>query len=137
MRLMRFKKGISLECVDPDLIFWLGVISVEWHLFGWDGAMVVTSVYRSGKGAHGRGEGADMRTKYITPDRVEAFGTFLQAKYGKYLGVVVEPEWLTKKQIKARGGKVTPHLHIQLKGKKRLWFPGSNYMLAPVLAEAI
>lgn len=63
--------------------------------------------------------GFDFRRWYLdeVPGRAEEFCTMLQGRHSGYLGVVLEPEWLTKKQIKDRGGieKIAPHIHCQTK----------------------
>ena len=62
----------------------------------------------------------------------EEFCRDIQRIYGKRLGVVLEPEWLTVKQlerrfdlvlktpaaIRAARKRVGPHIHLQLKGER-------------------
>jgi hypothetical protein len=47
----------------------------------------------------------------------ETFCKYIQNEHGDEIGVVLEPEWLTEKQLDMRGGiyNVSPHVHVQLK----------------------
>ena len=68
----------------------------------------------------------------------QAFCRTIQQRYGAALGVVLEPEWLTVRELERRFGieirtdleeqaarrRVAPHVHLQLKG--RLWSPADR-----------
>jgi hypothetical protein len=59
---------------------------------------------------------ADIRRWYLDhTGRTQSFCGWLQHELG--LGVLLEPEWMTPKQIEERGGisKIPPHIHVQLK----------------------
>lgn len=49
--------------------------------------------------------------------RAEEFCRTLQGLMGDQIGVVLEPEWLSIRELERRGGlsKVVPHIHIQSK----------------------
>lgn len=111
--------------VEPMLWLWLGALSVEHRIWTGDG-LVVTSLRRPFTGRVSKhsppaGElvtAADLRRHALDDiGRTAEFCRMLQHRYGFYLGIVLEPEWLSPEQIADRGGaaSVQPHVHIQLK----------------------
>lgn len=127
---MRLKRGVDDRMVHPVLWVMLGQIGLLHRL--WTGAeLTITSLRRqpgSRRSKHAPPDGADctagdLRVHDLRPgDEREAFARVLQVKFGKLIGVVLEPDWLTPGEIKRRGGrkKIAPHIHIQL---KRLHWP--------------
>ena len=132
---MLIKTGVNIDDIHPMLWFWLGKVD-ELYLAERIGEMVVTSMrreYDPGLGRftwHSPGwtipedlipepvRAADIRTTALTREGLDyQFARIVQGVYGEYLGVVLEPDWLSKEQIEARGGadRVTPHIHLQLK----------------------
>ena len=122
---MRLKKKVWAHLVHPDLWCILGEIERD-HVACTGEGVEVTSLRRPkgrrhSKHAPGPGKlakGADLRRKALDAiGKAEKFCKTLQRKYGKYIGVVLEPEWLTPAQIRQRGGlaKIGPHIHVQTK----------------------
>ena len=74
-----------------------------------------TSAYREGgPGAHGRKEAFDFRRPKVSLERLEDFCRYIQDVHGRFIGVVLEPEWGKGKDYTA------PHIHFQLK-EPALW----------------
>ena len=138
---MLIKTGVNIDDIHPMLWFWLGKMD-ELYLAERIGEMVVTSMrreYDPGIGRftwHSPGwttpyrghasedlipepvRAADIRTTALIREGIARdFARVIQSNYGNYLGVVLEPDWLTEEEIEARGGvdRVTPHIHLQLK----------------------
>jgi len=122
---MRLKQKVCANHVHPDL--WCILSQIDQDHFTWTGKeLVLTSVRRKRRvkpSKHSPGPGmptkaADFRRFYLDAiGKAQEFCRMLQKKYGKYIGVVLEPEWLTPKQIRQRGGvaKIAPHIHVQTK----------------------
>lgn len=145
--LLRFKPGVVRDRVHPLMWAWSGAVSV-YHAELTGEPATVTSARRpwapgsSSRHAPPSGELAtalDLRRWAL--DRVgkaEAFCRTIQQRYGAALGVVLEPEWLTVRELEKRFGirirtegeleaarrRVGPHVHLQLKG--RLWLPADR-----------
>lgn len=128
---MQLKPGVNARDVDPMLWAYLGAIAQLYRTFTGGKELVVTSLRREpGKRASRHAppkgrlvEAADLRSDVLREMKGdEQFARTLQVTFGKELGVVLEPEWLSAAELEERGGadKVTPHLHIQLKGGGRL-----------------
>ena len=122
---MKLKKRVWAHLVHPDLWCILGEIDKEHAAYTGKG-VVVTSLRRPKGRRHsthapGRGKlakGADLRRWALDAiGKAEEFCKHLQKKYGRYVGVVLEPEWLTPEQIRQRGGlaKIAKHIHVQTK----------------------
>ena len=122
---MRLKFGVNATGVEPNVYIWLGAVSRSHR--GWtDKELVVTSLRRS-PGDHPSWHApkenelvraVDFRRWYLDEDkRAEAFCRMLQARYGKGLKVVLEPEWLTDEEVERRGGllNIDPHVHLELR----------------------
>lgn len=140
--LLRFKSGVNRDGVHPMMYAWLGVVAV-YHQELTGRAVRVTSLRRDHEpGVRSKhspkpptlSSAADIGRRALDKiDYAEDFCRDLQRLYGKHLGVVLEPEWLTVKQLERRFGlvlrtesrvraarkRVGPHIHLQLKGK--LW----------------
>lgn len=112
--LVRWKKGVQRN-VTTATAFWLGAIALEFEAETGE-TMRVTSAYRPGDpGAHGRKEGWDMG-RSLAPQFDEQFCRMIQERYGRYVGVQLEPEW-------GKGAGYTgPHIHFQLKAPARRMF---------------
>lgn len=125
---MKLKRGVNFNEIHPVLWIFIGVIAILYRV--WTGAeMTVTSLRRRGKkGKHPKGTAVDIRrweldaakkkvNSQLGPTYAVSFVRDLQRRYGKWLGIVLEPEMLTPAQIKARGGigKIAGHIHVQLK----------------------
>lgn len=158
--LLRFKRGVDRSDIHPLLWAWLGTISAFHYGLTLEPA-TVTSLRRpynpSSSTKHAtpdppEGEArelvtaADLRRHALDrldrgdPSRkwAERFCKAIQASAGDRIGVVLEPEWLTVRQLEQRFGiriytrdqelaarrRVGPHIHLQLKG--RLWIPAGN-----------
>lgn len=128
---MQLKPGVNAGGVDPFLWAFLGQIAMLYRdLTGKE--MVITSLRRDADPARPSKhsppknracEAADIRTDVLRAIKADdAFARMLQNRFGKELGVVLEPDWLTPAQLAERGGleRVAPHLHVQLKGGCRL-----------------
>lgn len=142
--LIRFKRGVRRDAVHPMMFAYLGAIA-PYHYELTGRVMRVTSMRRIYK--HGSSSkhspklpalctAADIGRHAL--DDVSAAQDFcreIQQRYGARVGVVLEPEWLTVRQLERRFGRtlksdsqvraarkrVGPHIHLQLKGK--LWKP--------------
>ncbi len=138
---MKFKRGTSWEDAHPMLWYWLG--KVEGEYANWaesETELTVTSMTRESpatskhcpdRNVTGRCEAADIRRHgldKVSGSTAHVFCRRLQTKFGRYLGIVLEPEWLTDKEIRARLGldddhvvgeaerkQISPHIHLQLK----------------------
>lgn len=122
---MRLKTGVDARLVHPGIWIYLGVIALEHRL--WTGApLLVTSLRRppgDRPSRHAPKENeevtaADFRRWVLDESSAaDSFCRMLQARFGRELGVVLEPEWLTIEELSERGGvlKVEPHVHVQLK----------------------
>lgn len=122
---MKLKLGVDDSQCSPVLGLWIGVVARH-HREWTPEELVVTSIRRESSKWPTRhvvkpGElvtAFDFRTRYLVEEQVaHTFCRMLQALYGKWLGVVLEPEWLTPAELEKRGGflEVDPHGHIQLK----------------------
>ena len=109
----KLKKGVDPTCV-PELMAWAECICYEYKCrFGF--TPYITSIFREGAGAHGRGEGFDLRRNVgIHVTEFENFCRNVQHKWGRWIGVQLEPEWGKGTQYTA------PHIHFQLK-KPAIW----------------
>lgn len=129
---MNIKSGADPTDVHPILWAILGAIALK-HRIDTGHELVVTSLRRPPgprKSLHSPEPGelcaaADIRRWVL--DRTHSAETFarkLQHEYGLFLGVVVEPEWLTPEEITARGGfdPANGHIHVEL--KTGTWPPG-------------
>lgn len=122
---MKLKRGVNFKNIHPVLWMFIGVIA-KLYKKRTSEEMTITSGRRKGTtGKHPKGKAIDIRRWELDalpgPLGARNFARDLQLEYGEWLGVVLEPEWLTPAQIKARGGikKIAPHIHIQL--KKTTW----------------
>ena len=108
---MRFKRGVK-RGVRPATAYWMG--KLESRFVYWFGEEpTCTSAYREfDPGAHGRGEAWDLR-RSPDADSDEEFARRIQADFGAYIGVVLEPEWGQGPSFSA------PHFHFQLKRPAR------------------
>lgn len=133
---MKRKRGVDWSDVHPSL--WQMLALIDYHHEDYTGnELVVTSLRRPPGDRPSKHAGtwctaADLRRWYLTDetmpgacDFAQAFCRELQDRYGDVLGVVLEPEWLSKAEIKRRGGKVTPHIHVQLKRPR--WLSVGDY----------
>ena len=122
---MKLKLGVDDSQCSPVLGLWMGVVARH-HLEWTNREFVVTSIRReSSKWATRHvvkpGElvtAFDCRTWHLVELKLaDPFCEMLQGLYGKWLGVVLEPDWLTPAELEKRGGvlEVDPHAHIQLK----------------------
>ena len=140
--LLSFKAGVKRDGVHPMMYAWLGIVAVYHHELT-NRVTRVTSIRRDYvPGVHSKhspkppklSTAADIGRRELDKiDFAEEFCHDLQRLYGKRLGVVLEPEWLTVKQLERRFGlvlrtesqiraarkRVGPHIHLQLKGQ--LW----------------
>lgn len=122
---MNLKTGVDASDVHPVLWVFLGAIALKYRV-DTGHELVVTSLRRppgSRASRHSPPPGepcraADLRRWQLDQTRsTEAFARKLQHEYGSYLGVVVEPEWLTPEEVSERGGAsaIAPHIHVELK----------------------
>jgi hypothetical protein len=122
---MQLKPGVNARLVHPGIWIFLGIIAEE-HRRWTSEELWVTSLRRPPGGRvsfHAPKEyeevrAADFRRHVLdTTAAAEAFCRMLQARFGRDLGVVLEPEWLTTEELSERGGvlNVDPHIHVQLK----------------------
>ena len=142
--LLRFKAGVKKDGVHPMMFAWLGVVAL-YHYEITNRVTRVTSIRRDYipgiRSKHSPkppalSMAADLGRRELDKlDYAEEFCRDLQIFYGKCLGVVLEPEWLTVKQLERRFGiviatarqekaarkRVGPHIHLQLKPKGRIW----------------
>lgn len=122
---MRLKPGVNPRLVHPGIWIYLGILAEEHRR--WTGEELwVTSLRRPPGGRpsmhapkeHEEVTAADVRRHTLdAATAAEPFCRMLQARYGRDLGVVLEPEWLTAAELSERGGvlMVDPHIHLQLK----------------------
>lgn len=113
--LLRFEAGVKRDGVHPMMYAWLGVVAVYHHELT-NRVTRVTSIrrdYVSGvRSSHSPkppklSTAADIGRRSLDKiDFAEEFCHDLQRLYGKRLGVVLEPEWLTVKQLERRFGLV-------------------------------
>lgn len=145
--LVRFKPGVNRRGVHPLMWIYLGPIAVEHH-YHTSKPLYVTSQRRplsfgasTSKHSPPAGElctATDIRTKYLAEraDSLPAtFARWIQKRFGNRVGVLLEPDWLSRRQLERRfkikirtdadeaaaRKRVGPHIHLQLKGK--LWTP--------------
>lgn len=126
---MKVAPEVDSENVHPAIWVALGLIAVQ-HRDWTDKELVITSLrrlYGSRRSLHaplGNAPvcAADLRRWYLDANiaedrRAKNFARNIQVRWGHWLGVVLEPEWLSAEQLEDRGGieKVAPHIHIQLK----------------------
>jgi hypothetical protein len=123
---MMLKPGVDQDNVHPVLWTYLGAIATR-HRIVTSLELIVTSLRRppgpraslhSPPAPHPC-RAADLRRWALDNQRMAAaFAKDLQRMYGRELGVVLEPEWLTPLEVAARGGlsAIDPHLHVELKG---------------------
>ena len=105
---MKWKQGVDKR-VKPETAYWMAKIEAEFQIYFFAPPMC-TSAYREGDpGAHGRGEAFDFRRLRVPLERIEDFCRCIQGVHGRFIGVVLEPEW-------GKGeGYTAPHIHLQLK----------------------
>lgn len=122
---MRLLDGVDGEGVHPTLWLFLGAIA-ERHRYYTQAELVITSLRRPAgprPSLHSPRAGelvmaADIRRHALDRDESAArFCRIMQNDWGDYLGVVLEPEWLTPREVALRGGlaAIGPHIHVQLK----------------------
>lgn len=122
---MNLAPGVNPQGVHPVLWLALGALSIL-HRNATGRELIVTSLRRPPGDRPSRHSppppdlvtAADIRRHALdAAEGAEEFCIRLQRRYGAWLGVVLEPEWLTAAEIEARGGrgKVQPHVHVQLK----------------------
>lgn len=122
---MQLKDGVDATDVHPVLWLFLGAIAEHYRAATGD-EMIITSLRRvpgraGSKHTPAPGElcqAADIRRwPFHDVPGAERFAKELQARYGRQLGVVLEPEWLTPREIAMRGGiqTIAGHLHVELK----------------------
>lgn len=121
---MRLKHGLDPEGVHQLLWGKLALADREHQIITGE-QMTITSLRRhpSPGSKHSPETGVKATAADIRRWRLNAIGAteefcrWLQKELG--LGVLLEPDWMTKEQIAERGGidKITPHIHTQLKIK--------------------
>lgn len=122
---MKFKRGVNPLGVHPDLWAILGEIDYD-HRRATGKELVVTSMRRRlgpRPTKHATAPGGLVTAGDLRRNALDEKGTApvfcrrLQMRYGRYIGVVLEPEQLSPAEIKRRGGlkRIGPHIHIQLK----------------------
>ena len=121
---MQFKSGVNPEGVHPRLWERLSLANRE-HIVLVGEPLVVTSMRRQWnpkkKSKHSPPWGslctaADIRRYRLdATGRTEHFCRWMQKELG--IGVLLEPDWMTREQIASRGGidKIAPHVHVQLR----------------------
>ena len=132
------KAGVDCSLVHPQLWLYMGLISA-WHKEATGYNAVWTSITRlNGKPSyhnpihaaeqHKSKElfttAADMRRWYFADfPALEKF--VLMVKRRLDIGALIEPEWMSARQIASRGGidKIAPHVHWQLAYRNKLWVP--------------
>lgn len=122
---MKLKPGVDDRLVHPTIWSYLGIVALEHRI--WTGEELwVTSLRRAPREFPSRHSplenelvtAADFRRHTLdVTHAADAFCRMLQARFGLDLGVVLEPDWLTPKELSDRGGvlQVDPHVHVQLK----------------------
>jgi len=143
--LIHFKAGVDRDGVHPMMWAWLGVVA-GYHFELTEKTLWVTSLRRpyvagAPTSKHSPkpptlSSAVDIRRHDLDRiDYAEDFARDIQREYGQHLGVLLEPEWLTLRQLEQRFGitirtpsqeraarsRVGPHIHLQLKGT--LWVP--------------
>ncbi len=121
---MRLKRGLDPEGVHQLLWGKLALADREYQIITGE-EMDVTSLRRHPKPGSKHSPEPDVKATAADIRRwrldklgiTEKFCRWLQQELG--LGVLLEPDWMTKEQIAERGGidKITPHIHAQLKIK--------------------
>jgi len=117
--------GVNTDLVDPVLWLLLGAIARA-HREWTDEELRISSLRRPFGGRaslHSPKDNeycraADFRRLRLNElSLADPFCRYLQGRFGEWLGVVLEPEWLTPEQLSERGGilNVDPHVHVQLK----------------------
>lgn len=142
----RFKEGMhSADHVHPLLWVYINQIG-KWHQEQTGYRMVVTSMIRwNGKASYHNPDHAkdkhkffrylstafDMRRWYMTFPQLEKF--CLDVKRSLDIGCLIEPEWMSAKQIAARGGiqNIAPHVHWQLSSRNLLWLDELGQLRQP------
>ena len=121
---MKLRRGLYQEGVHELLWAKLALADREHQIITGE-PMIVTSLRRhpkpGSKSKHSpvagtKATAADIRRWRLDDlKRTEPFCSWLQKELG--LAVLLEPDWMTKEQIAARGGlhKIVPHIHCQLK----------------------
>ena len=150
--LFKIKDGVNIEGVHPLVWGWAGVAA---RLFfeKTGSVQTLTSVrrpYREGSTSKHAPPPGKLVTAWdgrrheldamdgVDPTRrtAELYCSELQRRFGLCVGVVLEPEWLTVRDLEKRFGiqihdreqekaarrRVVPHIHHQLKG--RIWTAG-------------
>jgi len=123
---LQLKPGVNAGGVDPFLWAFLGQIAMLYRdTTGKE--LVVTSLRRDGAGGRAskhtppKGrlcEAADIRTDVLRAIKADdAFARMLQQRFGKELGIVLEPDWLTPAQLAERGG--IRHPRLRRNGRRR------------------
>lgn len=111
----RFKRGLSpgeKKGLCSETISWITIIADEYQLHcmlagEYLGPCVITNGWDPDSNSHSTGCAWDMRRRNVED---EEFARYVQKKYGRYVGVQLEPEW-------GKGiGYTAPHFHFQLKG---------------------
>jgi hypothetical protein len=144
LELLHCKSGVNRDGVHPMMWAWLGAVAV-YHFELTEKTLWVTSLRRNYVPGHASrhspkppelATAADIRRHALDAiDYAAEFCSDLQRAYGTHIGVVLEPEWLTRAQLAKRFGtsistpsqeraaraRVGPHIHLQLKGT--LWSP--------------
>ena len=121
---MRLKRGLDPEGVHPFLWGKLALADREHKILTGE-EMIVMSLRRHPEPGSKHSPEVDVKATAADIRRwrldklqaTEEFCRWLQTELG--LGVLLEPDWMTKEQIAARGGidNIDPHIHTQLKIK--------------------
>ena len=119
---MRLKRGLDPEGVHSLLWGKLALADREHKIITGE-PMTVTSLRRHPKPGSKHSPEPDVKATAADIRRwrldalghTEEFCSWLQKELG--LGVLLEPDWMTKEQIAERGGidNIDPHIHTQLK----------------------
>jgi len=157
---VKFAEPIDKTRVHPRL--WMFLTFLDDEIFGWskETEITVTSLRRPFTGKRTKHAApsfeeledldperqaplfvlaADVRRWGLDAERADAASEFcqsIQARFGVQMGVVLEPDWLSRDDLYARGlgqiktledetaarAKVDPHIHFQLK-LPILWSP--------------
>jgi hypothetical protein len=118
--------NVDTRGVDPRLHTWLLLLDMD-HRTVTGEDLTITSLRRPAGARDSRHsppadqlvDAADLRRRFLDDQgAAEEWCRTIQRHYGRWLGVVLEPEWLTEDEAEARGGRdhVQPHVHVQLKG---------------------
>lgn len=146
-RPFQVKKGVDSSRVHPLIWVYAHQIAV-WHQDVTGYRMVITSMTRdSGSSYHNPfyadtkhdfghpilSTAFDMRRWYF-PDFHTLEQFCLEVKQELDIGCLIEPEWMTSKQIAARGGvdKIAPHVHWQLSTSNHLWLSPTGQLIMPM-----